>query len=134
MRMRSASSSRSGCCSPPLPAGGLGGASRFSGRAINTGSPAGAASSSGGISCEAGWIIPPVCSPAISLANIDVFPAFSAGPDAGSFCLAARSAATSIMTSRNATMTPPKRYMGTLFTRRTPDFFDTSPGEASGAI
>jgi hypothetical protein len=31
-------------------------------------------------------------------------------------------------------MTPPMRYIGRLLTRRTPDFLETSPGEASGDI
>ena len=78
--------------------------------------------------------MPPSLSPTISLANIDVLPARSAGPLAGAFCFAARSAATSIITSKNAPSAAARMYMGMLLTRRTPVFFDTAPGEASGAI
>ena len=134
MRMRWASSSFTGWPGLPGLAGGAGGASGLDGRAISSGADAGPVGMSGTLSGLAGSIKPPVLSPAISLANIDVLPAFSLGPSAGAFCLAARSAATRAMTSTNDSRTPPRMYMGMLLTRRTPAFLDTSPGEASGAI
>ncbi|WP_419589033.1 hypothetical protein, partial [Thiolapillus sp.] len=42
--------------------------------------------------------------------------------------------ATSIIMRRNVPRTPPMMYIGMLFTRRTPAFFPTAPGDASGAI
>ena len=139
MRIRSSSSSRGERWSEPSPVerGGSGGASRFSGRAMGiapicVAGPASAGTCSG-FAASAG-MIPSFCLPAISLANRLLLPPFSFAPCAGSFCWAARSAATRTMTSRNTVMTPPTRYTGRLFTRRTPDRRDTSPGEASGDI